>query len=61
VNLSVKQLAQADLVDQVRRALDDTGCDPARLRLEITESVLVENAEGAAAPCRGSRNWGCAC
>jgi diguanylate cyclase (GGDEF)-like protein/PAS domain S-box-containing protein len=48
VNLSVKQLAQADLVDQVRRALDDTGCDPARLRLEITESVLVENAEGAA-------------
>jgi diguanylate cyclase (GGDEF)-like protein/PAS domain S-box-containing protein len=48
VNLSVKQLAQADLVDQVRRALDDSGCDPARLRLEITESVLVENAEGAA-------------
>ena len=48
VNLSVKQLAQADLVDQVRRALDDTGCDPARLRLEITESVLVENPEGAA-------------
>ncbi|HEX6368471.1 MAG TPA: EAL domain-containing protein [Longimicrobium sp.] len=48
VNLSVKQLAQADLVDQVRRTLDETGCDPARLRLEITESVLVENAEGAA-------------
>jgi diguanylate cyclase (GGDEF)-like protein/PAS domain S-box-containing protein len=48
VNLSVKQLAQADLVQQVRRALDDSGCDPARLRLEITESVLVESAEAAA-------------
>ncbi|WP_420130282.1 putative bifunctional diguanylate cyclase/phosphodiesterase [Longimicrobium sp.] len=48
VNLSVKQLAQADLVEQVRRTLDETRCDPARLRLEITESVLVENAEGAA-------------
>ena len=48
VNLSVKQLAQADLVQQVRRALDDSGCDPARLRLEITESVLVDSAEAAA-------------
>jgi diguanylate cyclase (GGDEF)-like protein/PAS domain S-box-containing protein len=48
VNLSVKQLSQADLVQQVRRALDDSGCDPARLRLEITESVLVDSAEAAA-------------
>ncbi|HYR08249.1 MAG TPA: bifunctional diguanylate cyclase/phosphodiesterase, partial [Longimicrobium sp.] len=58
VNLSVKQLAQADLVDQVRRALDDTGCDPARLRLEITESVLVENAEGAASTLARLRELG---
>jgi diguanylate cyclase (GGDEF)-like protein/PAS domain S-box-containing protein len=49
VNLSVKQLAQADLVEQVRRILDESGMDPARLRLEVTESVLVENPAAAAA------------
>jgi diguanylate cyclase (GGDEF)-like protein/PAS domain S-box-containing protein len=49
VNLSVKQLAQADLVEQVRRTLDESGMDPARLRLEVTESVLVENPADAAA------------
>jgi diguanylate cyclase (GGDEF)-like protein/PAS domain S-box-containing protein len=48
VNLSVKQLAQADLVDQVRRAVEESRADPAALRLEITESVLVENADAAA-------------
>ena len=48
VNLSVRQLAQADLVEQVRRTAEEGGLDPAALRLEITESVLVDNAEGAA-------------
>jgi diguanylate cyclase (GGDEF)-like protein/PAS domain S-box-containing protein len=58
VNLSVKQLAQADLVDQVRRALDESGCDPARLRLEITESVLVDSAEAAASTLRRLKELG---
>jgi EAL domain-containing protein (putative c-di-GMP-specific phosphodiesterase class I) len=49
VNLSVKQLAQADLVEQVRRTLGETGMEPARLRLEVTESVLVDNPAAAAA------------
>ena len=49
VNLSVKQFSQADLVDQVRTALADSGVDPRLLRLEVTESVLVDNLEAAAA------------
>ncbi|HEU4454638.1 MAG TPA: EAL domain-containing protein [Longimicrobium sp.] len=49
VNLSVKQFSQADLVDQVRAALADSGVDPRLLRLEVTESVLVDNLEAAAA------------
>ncbi|HEU0012286.1 MAG TPA: EAL domain-containing protein [Longimicrobium sp.] len=49
VNLSVKQLAQADLVEQVRRTLEGSGMEPGRLRLEVTESVLVENPAAAAA------------
>jgi diguanylate cyclase (GGDEF)-like protein/PAS domain S-box-containing protein len=58
VNLSVKQLAQADLVDQVRRTLEETRMDPARLRLEVTESVLVENPAAAAATLGRLRELG---
>jgi diguanylate cyclase (GGDEF)-like protein/PAS domain S-box-containing protein len=58
VNLSVKQLAQADLVEQVRRTLDESGMDPARLRLEVTESVLVENPAAAAATLERLRALG---
>jgi EAL domain-containing protein (putative c-di-GMP-specific phosphodiesterase class I) len=48
VNLSVKQFAQADMVDQVRRAVGTSGLDPHHLKLEITESVIVDNLESAA-------------
>jgi diguanylate cyclase (GGDEF)-like protein/PAS domain S-box-containing protein len=48
VNLSGRQLAQADLLDQVAAALADSGLDPGRLHLEITESVLVTSAPDAA-------------
>ena len=49
VNLSVKQFAQADLVEQVRRVLESTQLPPESLRLEVTESVIVDNLESAAA------------
>ena len=42
VNLSGRQLALPEVVDDVRRALADSGLDPRRLLLEITESVLLE-------------------
>ena len=47
VNLSVKQFCQPDLVDQVREALEENGLDPQHLKLEITESVIVENSAAA--------------
>ncbi len=46
VNLSPRQFAAGDLVARVRSALADTGADPGRLRLEITESGVL--AEGSA-------------
>jgi diguanylate cyclase (GGDEF)-like protein/PAS domain S-box-containing protein len=49
VNISGTHLAQADFVAQVEAVLTETGIDPARLRLEITESVLIERTEVAAA------------
>ncbi len=45
VNLSGKQFAQPDLVAQVQQILDDTGLRAKHLKLEITESVVMENAE----------------
>ncbi len=44
-NISAKQLMQGDLAARVGRVLGETGLDPRHLKLEITESVLMENAE----------------
>jgi PAS domain S-box-containing protein/diguanylate cyclase (GGDEF)-like protein len=47
VNVSGRQLAEPDLVEQVRECLDSAGLDPGALRLEITETFLVEDPEKA--------------
>jgi len=49
VNLSGKQFAQSDLIEQIRRTLEQTAVDPSQLKLEITESVVMENTETAVA------------
>ena len=47
VNISGKQLLQANLVQQVEQILQQTGLDPKHLKLEITESLLMENFDRA--------------
>jgi diguanylate cyclase (GGDEF)-like protein len=49
VNLSARQLADPRVVDDVRIALTEAGLDPKRLVLEITETVLMQDREAAAA------------
>jgi diguanylate cyclase len=49
VNLSARQLAQPDLVELVVSVLEETGIDPGSLCLEITESVVVQDAAAAKA------------
>lgn len=44
VNLSSRQFNQYDLVRMVTGSLEGTGMDPSGLKLEITESALMENA-----------------
>jgi diguanylate cyclase (GGDEF)-like protein/PAS domain S-box-containing protein len=44
VNTSARQFQQADLDAVVARVVQETGCDPAALDLEITESLLIDNA-----------------
>ena len=43
VNVSGLQMMQDDFVQQVERALARSGADPRRLKLELTESVLVSD------------------
>jgi EAL domain-containing protein (putative c-di-GMP-specific phosphodiesterase class I) len=45
VNVSVRQLQHADFVAQVVDTLHRTGAKPDRLKLELTESILVSNVE----------------
>ncbi len=45
VNVSAHQFRQNDFVDQVLAVLRDAGANPQRLKLELTESLLVENVE----------------
>ena len=47
VNLSGKQFTQPDLIEQIKQILQETGLDAHSLKLEITESVVMENAETA--------------
>jgi diguanylate cyclase (GGDEF)-like protein/PAS domain S-box-containing protein len=47
VNLSRKQLKQRNLIDQVMQGVNQTGLDPRCLKLEITESVVIEDVETA--------------
>ena len=47
VNLSPKQLGMPNLLEQIERILAETGCDPSCLKLEITESAIVENVKKA--------------
>jgi predicted signal transduction protein with EAL and GGDEF domain len=56
VNLSPRQLLQPDVVDRVAAAVAASGVAPERLHLEVTESVLIENAEAAAALLRALRD-----
>lgn len=45
INLSARQLRQADFVNQVKRTLEQTGAAPERLKLELTESQLLHDVE----------------
>ena len=45
VNVSARQFLQAEFVDQVFAAVSRSGADPHRLKLELTESLLLQDIE----------------
>jgi|GEM_PF-1914656 len=58
VNVSSHQFRQADFVDQVSRILLHTGADPMRLRLELTESIMVRDVGDVVAKMNALRGQG---
>ncbi len=58
VNLSARQIAQPDMLDRIKEALENSKLNPHYLKLEITESVVMENAEAAAMMFKQLRSLG---
>ena len=48
INISSKQLSHGNLIAEIDEVLQETGLEPQYLRLEITESAIVENTRAAA-------------
>ncbi len=58
VNISSKQFAQPDLVTGIQQILQETGLSTDSLKLEITESTVMENAEAATVMLQKLRDLG---
>jgi EAL domain-containing protein (putative c-di-GMP-specific phosphodiesterase class I) len=60
VNISAREFGQPGFVDRVEAVLGETGLLPSRLRLEITESVIMADPDEAVVRCLALRNLGVA-
>jgi len=58
VNVSARQFRTPGFVDQVRDALAESGARPEWLLLEVTESLVLRDAENVWADLRELRSWG---
>jgi diguanylate cyclase (GGDEF)-like protein/PAS domain S-box-containing protein len=58
INVSAHQFRQPDFVEQVRSQIQEYAIDPTRLRLEITESAVLNDVEGAVESMRWLKQLG---
>jgi PAS domain S-box-containing protein len=58
VNVSGRQFKQADFVEQVDKILRETQVDPGTVKLEITETVTMDNAERTISVLKALKNLG---
>lgn len=58
VNVSAQEFRQPDFVAEVLRIVRATGAEPARLKLELTESVLLRDIDGVIAKMDALRRAG---
>lgn len=58
VNLSAKQFSDETLVDSISTILRETGLDPKSLELELTESLVMSDADGGFGILRALKSLG---
>ncbi|MGC3987808.1 MAG: EAL domain-containing protein [Pseudorhodoferax sp.] len=58
INVSSRQFLHESFVPQTIALLESTGADPRRIKLEITESFLLQSVEGAATTMRALQAYG---
>jgi len=58
VNVSARQFRQKDFVDVVRGVLEETGVAPAKLKLELTESLVLMDVQETIATMNAIRQLG---
>ena len=58
VNVSARQFHQSTFVDEVLDTLSRTGANPQRLKLELTESMLVDDVEEVIAKMTALKHYG---
>jgi diguanylate cyclase (GGDEF)-like protein/PAS domain S-box-containing protein len=58
VNVSASQFRQADFVDTVRNAVERVGAPAAKLKLELTESLIVDDIQGTIDKMRALKTFG---
>ena len=60
VNLSARQFRQADLTERIAAILRETGLEAAALEVEVTESMVMHNPQGAAVVLESLKEMGVA-
>jgi len=58
VNVSARQFRQAGFVAEVEQVLSETGADPSRLKIELTESLVIDNVAETIARMRALKALG---
>jgi len=58
VNISARQFREKNLLQAVAKILAETGLDPAQLELEVTESVIMHDAQHVIAALQAFRDMG---
>ncbi len=58
VNLSARQFIQEDLLSTIANVIEETEMNPERLELELTESLIMPNAEDTIETLRGLKKLG---
>lgn len=58
VNISIRQFRQPDLVQEVKDVLEKTGANPAKLKLELTESIVIDEVSNTVEKMQALRSLG---